>query len=158
MMVFSNVVKYHHRGRALSNNFYLTPVELACFMADSILDDDGNVVYGSAAAAVVQTAIKRAQRTSTRQERHNLKDPETLAKYKAMLVEILDKSNRLIAEGRGGLLPAYYISKFLLKLGKNAIYDTPELNKLYKTYQQANSNATPATLNNDPDDYLDFEN
>lgn len=155
MMVFSNVVKYHHRGRAMSNGFYFTPVELACFMADSILDDDGNVVYGSAAAAVVQTAIKRAQRTSTRKERVNLSDPEILAQKKAELTAILAESSTAIAAGTGKILPEYKVSQ-KIGLGVNTLANNPELHNIYMTYARIHSNATPATLNNDPDDY--FEN
>lgn len=140
----------------MSNNFYLTPVELACFMADSILDDDGNVVYGSAAAAVVQTAIKRAQRTSTRKPPVDLSDPETLAQKKAELTALLAESSAAIAAGVGKVLPEYKVSQ-RIGLGISTVAHNLELHNIYMTYKRIHSNAAPSTLNNDPDDYLDSD-
>ena len=34
---------------------------------------------------------------------------------------------------------------------------TPELRDVYMTYKAAHSNVKPSTVNNDPDDYLDFD-
>lgn len=140
----------------MSNGFYFTPVELACFMADSILDDDGNVVYGSAAAAVVQTAIKRAQRSSTRKERVNLSDPEILANYKAKLTALLAESSAAIAAGTGKILPEYKAS-LQIGLGKVTVTKNSELHNIYMTYARIHSNAVPSTLNNDLDDYFDSD-
>ena len=156
----------------MSNRFYLTPAEQIDFLDDCKKDANGNLAYGEKAAEIIDRAMKRSleeeaadesetpepsELPSGRQPRHNLSDPEVLADYKAKLIKILDVSNKKIAAGLSGLLSARYISKELLKLGKNAIMKTPELRDVYMAYKAANSNAKPSTVNNDPDDYLDFE-
>lgn len=145
-----------HRGNIMSNGFYFTPAELACFMADSRLDDDGNVVYGSAAAAVVQTAIKRAQRSSTRKPPVDLSDPEILAQKKAELTALLAESSAAIVAGTGKILAEYKVS-LRIGLGKTTVEKNSELHNIYMTYKRIHSNAAPSTLNNDPDDYLDSD-
>lgn len=156
MMEIRHVFNFHHRGRAMSNGFYFTPAELARFMADSRLDEDGNIVYGSDAAVVVQTATKRAQRTSTRKPPVDLSDPETLAQKKAELTAILAESSTAIAAGTGKILPEYKVSQ-KIGLGVNTLANNPELHNIYMTYKRIHSNAAPSTLNNDPDDYLDSD-
>lgn len=156
----------------MSNRFYLTPAEQIDFLDDCKKDANGNLAYGEKAAEIIDRAMKRSleeeaadesetpepsELPSGRQPRHNLSDPEVLADYKAKLIKILDVSNKKIAAGIDGLLSARYISKHLLKLGKNAVMDTPELRDVYLAYKAANSNAKPSTVNNDPNDYLDSD-
>ena len=160
----------------MANGFYLTPTEQIDFLDDCEKDKNGNLAYGAKAAAILERAMKRAlaeeaaaeaadaEETpepsalpSGRQPRHNLSDPKVLADFKAKLIRILDISNKKIAAGIDGLLSARFISKHLLKLGKNAVMDTPELRDVYLTYKAANSNAKPSTVNNDPNDYLDSD-
>lgn len=160
----------------MANGFYLTPAEQVDFLDDCKKDANGNMAYGERAAEIIAHAIQRAleaddeseppetpelpepeQTPSGRQPRHNLSDPKVLANFKAKLIRILDISNKKIAAGLDGLLSARYISKDLLKLGKNAVMDTPELRDVYMAYKAANSNAKPSTVNNDPNDYLDAD-
>ena len=146
----------HRKGNIMSNGFFFTPAELACFTADCTLDAAGNIVYGSAAAAVVQTAIKRAQRKSKRNPPTDLSDPEILAQKKTELTALLAESSKAIAAGKGKIIPEYKASK-KIKLGKNTVANNPELHNIYETYRRIHSNAAPATLNNDPNDYLDSD-
>ena len=145
-----------HRGNIMSNGFFFTPDELARFMADSRLDENGNIVYGSDAAVVVRTATRRAQRKSNRQPPTDLSNPEILSQKKAELTALLAESSRAIAEGKGEIIPEYKASK-KIKLGKNTVANNPELHQIYETYRRIHSNAAPATLNNDPNDYLDSD-
>ena len=128
----------------MSNGFYFTPAELASFTADCTLDDNGNIVYGSAAAAVVQTAIKRAQRKSPRRKRHVI-NKKTLPKIKSEMFTILQEHPDIQKED---LSEALGFDRSTL--GKNK-YLAP----LYEDWLRMNSNAAPATLNNDPNSYLD---
>ena len=128
----------------MSNGFFFTPAELACFTADCTLDDNGNIVYGSAAADVVQTAIKRAQRKSTRKPRKTIND-KNIAEIRAKMLEILqvepDIAETVLSE-------RLWFDR--ITLCKNEV-----LNDHYESFQRMNSNSTPSTVNNDPDSYFD---
>ena len=140
----------------MSNGFFFTPGELTDFLADCEKDEDGNLVYGAAAREIVNRAIKRAQRKSKRNPPTDLSDPEILSQKKAELTALLAESSKAIAAGKGKLIPEYKASK-KIKLGKNTVANNPELHQIYETYRQIHSNSAPATLNNDPNDYLDAD-
>lgn len=138
----------------MSNGLYLTPDELVRTMADSRMDEEGNLVYGDEAIEIFDKALRRMKRKSTRKEPVDLSDPEVLAKKKVELAAILEQSYKDVVAGKVRIMAEYIASK-KIKLGKNTVANNPELHKIYLTYRHSLASVAPATLNNDPDYYLD---
>lgn len=127
----------------MSNGLFLTPVELADFLSDCEKDENGNLVYGKRAQAIIDHAIERAQRE--RADRTNLNDEETLTYYIGKMTLVMtqhpDWGKKRVSKKIG--------------LGERTVGENDRLNDTYNNLKRMLSNAAPATLNNDPDSYID---
>lgn len=135
----------------MSNGFYFTPVELACFMADSVQDDAGNVVYGDKAKIVVNHAIERAQRGAKREKKKLT--GKNLDKYIAIAKRLIDEAQKEF--DNGGKLMSKRAFAEGLELDESTVRRNETLDSIYERFKASNCNARPSTVNNNPDSFFD---
>ena len=148
MMVISNVVYYHHRGRAMSN--VRVPVELyAQLTLGCLMGEDGLVDISDSALSAMIEIVKKAQRTSTRKERVDLSDSKVLADYEGKLTALLKQN--MVEVANGGKLISEKASSRAIGLDETTVRKNSTLHQIYLTYKRSMSNSAPTTLDNDAD-------
>ena len=134
----------------MSNGLFLTPDELVIFLADSHRDENGNIVYGSKAAKVLDAAMER---TRTEKREKKKLDGENLDKYISIAKRLIDENQAEI--DRGGRLMSRRAFAAGLELGESTVRQNKTLNDIYERFKAANSNVRPSTVNNEPDSFFD---
>ena len=131
----------------MANGFTMTAAEWEAFRKTCTVDENGNMTFNDRGRLIVNRAIRRAQRKSGRQPRHSLSTDEDIQFYKSWMIEILqddpDISEKAISRA--------------MELSERTVGQNPRLHETYETWQRLHCNAAPATVNNDPDSYLDSD-
>ena len=131
----------------MANGFTMTAAEWDAFLKTCTVDKNGNMVFNDAGRRIINKAIRRAQRTSNRAERHTISTEEDIQFYTSWMLRIL-QANPDISEK--GISTA-------MDLSERTVGSNPNLHKVYERWKRMNSNAAPNTVNNDPNDYLDSD-